>query len=359
MVSIVRSRKENFFLALWKLTSGGGAEKQIVHHLGALRSGLGQDRVKVLCNQDTSITGPGIQQTSLLNFLTLRGVFVSYLVHDHVAGFVRKILRCGPWIPFERTHPQYYEDQARLSLQQRLKHTSQIWIYSQFADALLVQTKSAKKAWELKLPAFPTNKIMVLPNLYELPETLPRASNNVFKIIMVGRLDAVKDYPLALKAFSHLKTKSQFSVEIFGTGPERTNLENLSSSFGVPDVVQFRGFVGSKDDIYRSADLLVMTSKFEGSPNAIGEAMSYGLPVVTVDFEAGPRDLFGGIDPRQIETSRDPEKLAALIYKHITSPEWSKSIGLENRDRIKLEFSSKKFVERFEIILNQIESKSR
>ena len=125
---------------------------------------------------------------------------------------------------------------------------------------------------------------------------------------------------------------------------------------GLKDIVEFKGFVSNKDDIYGSADLLVMTSKFEGSPNAIGEAMSYGLPVVTLDFEAGPRDLFGGFDPEQIVPSRDPELIANLIYQHLSRPDWSKSIGLRNLERIRSEFSPKKFVERFELILDKLEN---
>jgi glycosyltransferase involved in cell wall biosynthesis len=341
-----QQKKQNVFLSLFHLNSGGGAEEQIQLHLKALRANSDLN-VSIVCGKDSTITGDGIVPQSSLGIIKRRGMFISYLSHDHLLGFIRKLFMRGRWIPFERTHPSFYEAIGRDSLVRRWKHRFQILAFRHFADALMVQTSSARDAWLKKMKSWPQEKIHVVPNIYLVQKERKIIEGRVPRLIMVGRLISIKDYPLAFEAFGMLKMKIKFQVDIYGVGPEDSNLKQSAQQLHLDDVVNFKGFVASKDDIYENADLLVMTSLFEGSPNAIGEAMSFGLPIVTLNFEAGPKDILGGLDHNQIVTSRSPALLAELILKHLGSQKWSKEIGLANQNRISKNYSDQEFSKKF------------
>ena len=332
------------YLALSQLQRGGGAEEQILLHLKALRN-YAKFSTIIVCSKKSPIKGEGIEARGIVDTLLQRGIFVSYLSRDHMIGFVRKILGRGRWVPFERTHPGFYEAQGEGSVWKRLKHTIQVWIYRFFPDAIFVQTASAQMCWHEKLKIYPLDKIQVIPNIYCSQTEQLFGAGDIPRIVMVGRLIPIKDYPLALTAFAELKKRANFQVEIFGSGHEKNSLEQLAASLGLHEMIKFRGFVSDKKEIYGQATLLVMTSKFEGSPNAIGEAMAYGIPVVTLDFEAGPRDLLGGLDKDQIVESRQPSELADLILKHLANPEWSQNIGRANQLRIASDYSESLFAE--------------
>ena len=338
------------YLSLWFLRQGGGAESQILRHIEALRQHT-KIQATIVCSKESTIEGQWIERWSAASHVLHRGTFVSYLSRDHAIGSVRKLLQRGPWIAFERTHPGFYELQAKSSMVSCMKHFFQILAYRYLADGLLVQTESAKLRWQEKLRTFPPEKIFVLPNIYDVQ--LEKQEKEIRRrIVMVGRLIPIKDYPLALEAFAILKTKIEFVVDIYGVGPEKTMLEKKAKDLGIGEIVNFRGFLTNKDEIYTGASLVLMTSHFEGSPNAIGEAMSYGLPVVTLDFDAGPRDLLGGLDRNQMITSRNPEELADLMLKQLSDPNRARNIGDENQKKIAQEFSGEQFAKKFSNALN-------
>lgn len=342
----IQQKKQTIFLSLFHLNAGGGAEQQIQLHLKALQKNADLN-VSIVCSKKSTITGQGIMQRSVLGIIWSPGIFISYLSHDHIFGFIRKLLMRGRWIPFERTHPGFYETRGRDSFVRRWKHRFQILAFRYFADALMVQTSSAQEDWLKKLLYWPKQKVHVVPNIYHVQKYRKVIEDRSPRLIMVGRLISIKDYPLAFQAFAILKMRMKFQVDIYGTGEEDAHLKQLAQKLDLASVLNFRGFVRNKDEIYENADLLVMTSQFEGSPNAIGEAMSFGLPVVTLDFKAGPRDLFNGFDERQMVEPRCADDLAELISRHLENPTWSRRIGAENQTLIRKNFSDVSFAHNF------------
>ncbi|WP_206081117.1 glycosyltransferase family 4 protein [Marinobacter orientalis] len=138
--------------------------------------------------------------------------------------------------------------------------------------------------------------VQVIPNpvIYPLESqeprvTPPRAERS---LLAVGRLAPQKGYERLLAAFSELAPDfPEWQLHIVGDGVCRNELEERVLSFGLTDRIRLPGAVGNVADWYRSADLFVMTSRFEGFPNTLAEALSYGLPAVSVDCDTGPRDI--------------------------------------------------------------------
>jgi glycosyltransferase involved in cell wall biosynthesis len=336
---------KKIFLTLSELKPGGGAEAQILLHLAALRKRTSIDSV-ILCGKHSPVEGEFVEHSSLSRMLFRKGFFISYLSRDHFIGFLRKLIFRGPWIPFERTHPGFYEAIGKKSITKKLKHALQVILYSVFPDKIFVQTQSARDRWSQKLPFFPSDKIIIVPNIYTPQPGQFFSYGNIPRIILVGRLIEIKDYPLALAAFHLLAKNIDFCVDIYGEGEDRDNIMKLAANLGLAKLIKFHGFVSDREEIFRGATLLVMTSQFEGSPNAIGEAMAHGIPIVTVDFDAGPRDMLGP-DENQIVKVRDPKAISDLIIKHLENPDWSEDIGESNRRRILQNYSEDIFASKF------------
>ncbi len=110
-------------------------------------------------------------------------------------------------------------------------------------------------------------------------------------IVGVGRLTRQKDFPTLLRAFARLRRRRATRLIILGEGEDRDALARLARSLGIDDVLAMPGFVANPYPWMARADAFVLSSAWEGSPNALIEAMHLGVSVVASDCRSGPREL--------------------------------------------------------------------
>lgn len=110
-------------------------------------------------------------------------------------------------------------------------------------------------------------------------------------LVAIGRLTPQKDIATLLEAMAQLRCHRPVRLLVLGDGPLRAGLEQHSLALGLGDVVAFLGFSPNPAAFLARASLFVLSSRWEGSPNALTEALALGCPVVATDCPHGPREL--------------------------------------------------------------------
>ena len=115
-------------------------------------------------------------------------------------------------------------------------------------------------------------------------------------VLSVGREAPSKDYSTLVEAFGLARREVEARLVILGklSAPYRARLESLARGFGVEGDLGFVGFDENPYRYMRRAGLLALSSRWEGLPTVILEALACGTPVVSTDAPYGPREILGG-----------------------------------------------------------------
>ncbi len=136
-------------------------------------------------------------------------------------------------------------------------------------------------------------------------------------ILAVGRLVLQKDYETLIKAFALLSENLNAQLVILGEGPLRTELEVLVNQLDLDGCVLLPGFIIDPYPWFRSADLFVLSSRFEGFGNVIVEAFECGLPVVSTNCLSGPSEILADGRYGKLVPIQDPFALSAAMVESL------------------------------------------
>ncbi|MDO5293780.1 MAG: glycosyltransferase family 4 protein [bacterium] len=155
------------------------------------------------------------------------------------------------------------------------------------ADGYVFQTQWAQEYYMQK--GVPVEQSIIIPNAIN-PECIRKKyvgpKENI--IVGAGRLTKQKNFELLIDSFKNVKEKhKEFSLVIYGEGPERRKLENKIELFDLQDSILLPGYVSDLGAKLEKSTMFVLSSDYEGMPNALMEAMAVGLPVISTDCPAG------------------------------------------------------------------------
>lgn len=111
-------------------------------------------------------------------------------------------------------------------------------------------------------------------------------------IIALGRIDdSVKNFSLLLHAYNQSNLQDKLRLKIIGDGPDTLMLKHKARYLGISNYIDFIEFTPNVEQYIAEAKFLMLTSRYEGFPMVIIEALSLNTPVISVDCSSGPKEL--------------------------------------------------------------------
>lgn len=215
-----------------------------------------------------------IKENSGNTFIVFLPITICLLLH-----FSKCI--AGTIIASERNDPNQYSKIQRVAL----RH------YAKKADKWVFQTEEARNWYgnivkEAKVIPNAINKEFITSENHE-------EKKSVYTIMAAGRLNKQKNFKLLIDAFDRISSKfNNYTLKIFGKGPLEEELKKYARSKSSCDKIQFCGYVDNMPYQLANATIFVMSSDYEGMPNALMEAMASGVPCISTDCPCGgPRYL--------------------------------------------------------------------
>lgn len=192
-----------------------------------------------------------------------------------------------------------------------------------FADKFVFQTQQALNCFSKRIQ----KKSIVILN--PILSVFPLREKCEKRIVAVGRLNYQKNYPLLLKSFSKVvKLYPEYKLEIYGQGELRDELERLSKELCICDNVIFKGYQKKVHECIKDAGMYVMSSDFEGLPNALLEAMCMGIPCISTDCPCGgPAEVIENGKNGLLVPVNDEQMLFNAIVSYIENPSMASQIG--------------------------------
>lgn len=158
------------------------------------------------------------------------------------------------------------------------------------------------------------------PAIDRLPTLAPlRPSGPGTRYVAVGRLVSQKDHAVMLAAFADTARRDDL-LTIIGDGPLRKRLEQQTRRLGIEAQVVFTGHVPDAAAVMRSHDVLLLSSRYEGVPAVLVEALAAGLRVVSTDCGPGVRAMLGSGRTGHFPPPGDIEAFAAAIARAVEHP---------------------------------------
>jgi glycosyltransferase involved in cell wall biosynthesis len=139
-------------------------------------------------------------------------------------------------------------------------------------------------------------------------------------VVSLGRLTEAKDFPTLLRAYAISVLRGTHRLVIVGEGDQRANLENLIRDLGLAERVVLTGAMDNPHGVMAGAAMYVLSSRWEGYPNALLEALALGLPVISTDCPHGPREILDSGRHGRLVPVGDAEGLASAMDGQLEQP---------------------------------------
>lgn len=210
-----------------------------------------------------------------------------------------------------------------------MKRLPERWFWRQ-ADGILAVSEDVGESVRA-LTGLPADRVHPVPSPI-LPEGFPAllrgpipdlpfpATSDAPLLVAMGRFVRQKGFDSLLRGFAMLRERLPVRLALVGDGPDRDALRNLADRLGIADAVAWPGLLDNPFPLLAEADLFVLSSRWEGMPGVLVEALACGCPVVSTDCPGGSRELLkqGALGP--LVPVDDVQALAAAMEAVLRQP---------------------------------------
>jgi glycosyltransferase involved in cell wall biosynthesis len=216
-------------------------------------------------------------------------------------------------------------------------------------DIILVLSPRQRQDIGERYRIVPLRRMRVVPLGLELDELmrLPLGAHAAGERVVfgfVGRFVAIKNLPLLVDAFAAVHREEPATrLVLVGDGEGRSGVETAIAGHGLETAVELAGWRDDLVELYRSIDVLVLTSLNEGTPVAVIEAMAAGLPVIATDV-GGVGDVVTHDDTGVLVPSQDTGALASAMLRVVRHPDDRRRLGAAARESVRSRFTADRLV---------------
>ena len=173
-------------------------------------------------------------------------------------------------------------------------------------------------------------------------------------ILTVGRLARQKRLDILIEAFAEVRRAMPAALWICGEGPLRERLQRRIAALGLHDAVTLWGFQPNPHALMRRATVFVLTSDFEGLPNALLEAQALGLPVVSTRCPTGPDEIVEDGVTGDLVPPGDAKAVARAILGMLINHERRAAMARRGQQRVHQLFHVQKIMSAWEGLLSHV-----
>ncbi len=224
------------------------------------------------------------------------------------------------------------------------------WLGMKTAYRLVAPAEAAKRYLQ-KRYGLDEKRIAVINNPVNINEIQQAVSDplsftsGVVHLVAIGRLKYQKGFDLLLQALAPID-QFKWKLRILGNGPLEEELKDQASAYGIGEQVEFMGFQENPYAIMRASDLFILSSRWEGLPNVVLEAMAVGVAVLATRCPTGPEEIITpGVNGELCDISVD--SLTANIKEIGLSSSVRKTLVEGGHKRI-LDFDLPSIIDRYE-----------
>jgi glycosyltransferase involved in cell wall biosynthesis len=206
-------------------------------------------------------------------------------------------------------------------------------------------------------------KMRIIPNGLDIeaidrarrePPGHPWADGGYALVAAMGRLCPQKGFDILLDAFAPLSTViPSVRLVILGKGQDRERLVRQAAALGIADKVDFPGWLPNPHAVISRAAVFSLSSRYEGFPNAMLEAMACCVPVVATDCPSGPSEILEG-DVGILVPMDDAKELSDGLRKVLQDPALRDRLAREGRRRVEERYSLDRMVSAYEHLFEEV-----
>ncbi|MEX0732346.1 MAG: glycosyltransferase [Aquisalimonadaceae bacterium] len=214
------------------------------------------------------------------------------------------------------------------TMRRSLKRHMARWLYP-LADGVIANSHGVAEDLNNHF-GLPSSRVEVIFNPTVTPDFPERAGAPVDHpwfidaampvLVAAGRLSDQKDFPTLLRALALVRMQRPCRLVILGEGERRRELDALAHELGIADALDLPGYVADPLPYMARAAVFVLSSRYEGLPNVLIEAMAVGTPVVATDCPSGPAEILDEGRYGPLVPMDDPQAMAAGILQMLDRP---------------------------------------
>lgn len=275
-------------------------------------------------------------------------VVVSFLPNVNIAAIFATAFTKVPVVISERRDPASHPTSRLLE-----------WACStfyRFADAVVVQTDNVRRSTGTLYPSL--KHVVCVPN--PMPQEIKQFLHGDMAkprrvLLSLGRLISGKQVDHTLKAFAELAGSNEdWDLHVYGDGPEKEALMSLVAELGLVGRAFLMGRTTQPWDVMAKADAFVMTSRSEGFPNSLFEAMAVGLPCVVYDCPSGPHDITRGGQDALLVPLNDQVALTQALQQVMGDSALRKDLGERARASVLARYELKVVLRQWDEVFRQV-----